>query len=98
MKGVLAGTVTKKLQDVLEAAFCEEGVEDDNYIPDEAPLLASNARLLLQLLQLSIQKLGFVHFLMQLCITPLPVKLSLLHTCMLVWIPDSLPAINPVSK
>ena len=28
MKGVLAGTTTKKLQDVLEAAFCEEGVED----------------------------------------------------------------------
>ena len=35
MKGVLAGTVTKKLQDVLEAAFCEEGVEDDDYITDE---------------------------------------------------------------
>ena len=35
MKGVLTGTVTKKLQDVLEAAFCEEGVKDDDYIPDE---------------------------------------------------------------
>ena len=35
MKGVLAGTKTKKLQDVLEAAFCEQGVEGDDYIPDE---------------------------------------------------------------
>ena len=35
IKGVLAGTVTKKLQDVLEAAFCEEGVDDDDYILDE---------------------------------------------------------------
>ena len=26
---------TKKLQDVLEAAFCEQGVEGDDYIPDE---------------------------------------------------------------
>ena len=35
MKGVLTETKTKKLQDVLEAAFCEQGVEGDDYIPDE---------------------------------------------------------------
>ena len=35
MKEVLAGTETKKLQDVLEAAFCEEGAKDDDFIPDE---------------------------------------------------------------
>ena len=35
MKGVLTGTETKKLQDVLEAAFCEQGAEGDDYIPDE---------------------------------------------------------------
>ena len=35
MKGVLAGTKTKKLQDVLEAAFCEQGAEGADYVPDE---------------------------------------------------------------
>ena len=35
MKGVLAGTETKKLQDVLEAAFCKQGAEGANYVPDE---------------------------------------------------------------
>ena len=35
MKGVLAGTETKKLQDVLEVAFCEQGAEGANYVPDE---------------------------------------------------------------
>ena len=35
MKEVLAGTETKKLQDVLEAAFCEQGAEGDDYNPDE---------------------------------------------------------------
>ena len=35
MKGVLTRTETKKLRDVLEAAFCVQGVEGDDYIPDE---------------------------------------------------------------
>ena len=35
MKGVLASTATKKLQDVLEAAFDDEGEEDDDYVPEE---------------------------------------------------------------
>ena len=35
MKGVLVGTETKKLQDVLEAAFCEEDAKDDDFILDK---------------------------------------------------------------
>ena len=35
MKGFLAGTETKKLQDVLEAAFCKQGAEGADFVPDE---------------------------------------------------------------
>ena len=35
MKSVLAGTETKKLQDVLEAAFGSDEEDDDNFVPEE---------------------------------------------------------------
>ena len=37
MKSVLARTAASKLQDVLEAAFCEEEEDNEDYVPEDQP-------------------------------------------------------------
>ena len=37
MKSVLAGTAASKLQDVLEAAFCEEEEDNEDDVPEDQP-------------------------------------------------------------